>query len=118
MLKLGTQTGSLINHLYSRSKDITPEVGMGATLCGWSDRHACTIVWVSKSGKKIGVQGDKAIRVDNLGMSDSQNYEYERQPDSHISYFTLRKNGMWKQVGSSYGCLKIGVRDEYYDYSF
>jgi hypothetical protein len=118
MLKAGTETGSLVNHVYSRSRGVTPEVGMGCTLCGWTDRHAATIVSISKSGKRIGVQGDKATRTDRNFMSENQSYTYERQPDSAISYFSLRKNGMWKPVKSSYGCLVIGIRDEYYDYSF
>mgnify|MGYP001576962564 CR=1 FL=1 len=41
-LRAGTQTGSLINHLMSGSKGAEPEVGMGATILGWSDRHPAT----------------------------------------------------------------------------
>ncbi len=44
-MKLGTQTGSVINHLHSRAVIGQPEpvVGMGATMLLWSDRRACTI---------------------------------------------------------------------------
>ena len=54
MLKLGTETGSLINHLYSRSAQIDEiAVGVGATIISWSDRRAGTIieVGVNKAGE-------------------------------------------------------------------
>ena len=77
MLKLGTETGSLINHLYSRSAQ-TGEiaVGVGATILSWSDRKACTIIEVvaNKAGEIIEfrAQSDKATRTDKNGMSDAQ----------------------------------------------
>lgn len=43
-MKLGRETGSLINHLLSHSKEPAPAVGMGATILGWSDRHPATVV--------------------------------------------------------------------------
>jgi len=44
MTKLGTDTGSLVNYMYMSGMNRTqPEVGMGATICGWSDRYPATI---------------------------------------------------------------------------
>lgn len=96
-------------------------VGVGATLCWWSDRRAGTIISVSPSGKRIVVQEDTAIRTDGNGVSSDQRYEYERNPKGVRREFSLRKNGRWVEVGSDLydGVVcTIGVRRYYYDYSF
>lgn len=112
--------GSLVNLLYYNSKYEEPKVGMGATIIGWTDRHACTIVEVP-SPKTVIIQQDKATRADNRGMSDAQDYTYEPDPTASKRTYTLRKNGRWVEKGhdmkSGY-TLAIGLRDEYYDYSF
>lgn len=94
---------------------------MGATVLYWTDRRAATIVWVSPSGKSLKIRGDKAIRTDSYGMSDAQSYRYEPQPDAPEVEYTLRKDGRWIRKGQPMrgsASLLIGVRDEYYDYSF
>lgn len=132
MLKLGSGTGSLMNHLDSRSVkgEPAPYVGMGATLLSWSDRHAGTIVEVFKKKDVlyIKVQEDNSVRIDKNGMSESQEYEYSSNSNGKISYFRkVAPYGFWQAVyikpetgrfniGS--GGIKIGVRDEYYDFSF
>lgn len=118
--RLGTQTGSLINHLMSGGADKTPQVGDGATVLMWSDRHAGTIVEVSPNGKRVGFCQDKATRTDKNGMSDSQDYSYEPDPSAGIQYFTLRKNGAWVREGESIKGtrLSIGSRNEFHDFSF
>jgi hypothetical protein len=115
----GTQTGSLMNYIFSGAKMAAPEIGMGATVLMWSDRHAATIVEVSKSGKRVGIAEDEAKRVDGNGMSDSQSYEYSPGTGS-VQYFTLRKNGAWVREGDSMkgARLAIGARQHYYDFSF
>lgn len=106
---------------------IEPEVGMGATLCLWSDSHAYTITDVIrfKSGKNAGAikaviaQRDIAKRIDKNGMSESQDYEYTFDPTAKGTVFTLRKNGRYLAEGGDGGTrLAIGFRREYYDYSF
>lgn len=118
-LKAGTETGSLMNHIISGCRMATPEAGMGATILGWTDRRACTITQVSKSGKRVGIVEDIATRVDKNGMSDSQEYSFERGSGSP-TFFTLRKNGAWVRQGESMRGqrLAIGKRDHYYDFSF
>lgn len=112
-------TGSLMNLLDSRMKSAEPAVGMGATLLMWTDRKAGTIVEVSKNGKEVVFQEDKAIRVDSYGMSDCQEYRYEPDPGAAKVRYSLRKDGSWYAVGSKRGCpLMLGKRDAYYDYSF
>jgi hypothetical protein len=116
MMKAGTETGSLINHIYSQGNGPTPEVGMGCTILRWTDRSAGTVVWVSKTGKTIKVQDDKAIRADTNGMSEAQEYTYERDETAPIRVFRLTKKG-WRGQGGGPG-LSLGFRRAYHDYSF
>jgi len=94
-----------------------PEVGMGATLIHWSDREPATIIQVSPNGRKIVLQRDKAVRIDNNGLSDSQTYKYESDPEGAIYTASLRKDGSFKITGSKQ-IVAIGYRNKYYDYSF
>lgn len=126
MMKLGTQTGSLINHIYSRHANPEPAVGMGATICMWSDRHAVTIVEVAKG--YIVTQTDNVKRIDNNGMSESQSYEYTPNPEGSLQYWKLDKKGKYRVAyknengrlvfASHSSHLGIGYREEYYDFSF
>lgn len=111
-MRLGTETGSVMNHLMTSSAQPEPVVGMGATICCWSDRHAATIVKVTQC--QIHVQEDIATRTDSNGMSDCQTYSYAPNPDAPVIVFRKTKRG-WR---SKSGGLLIGTRREYYDYSF
>ena len=114
-MKLGTETGSLTNHLYATSKQPTPEIGMGATILCWTDRHAGTIVKITPT--QVHVQRDSATRTDKNGLSESQQYSYAPNPTGEIVVFRRRKNGSYRAATTGNGLL-IGTRDEYYDYSF
>ncbi len=76
-----TETGSLINYLQGNTANNAPVVGEGATYLSWSDRHAYTVVSVSEDGLTCEIVRDNAIRVDSRGMSDAQNYTYQRGED-------------------------------------
>jgi hypothetical protein len=97
-------------------------VGKGATYRVWTDTHACTVIAVSRNGKVVTVQEDKATRIDTNGLSESQTYTYERDPNGTIHKFSLRAVGPWKLVGQSTrspgGTLSIGTRRTYRDPSF
>ncbi|APU89102.1 hypothetical protein Rctr85_082 [Virus Rctr85] len=96
-------------------------VGMGATEILHSDRHACTVVWVSSDGKKAKIQQDKAIRTDSNGMSDVQSYSYEPNPDAAIRMIRKFNDGCWYTVYNKRAKgnpIRLGVRREFYDYSF
>jgi hypothetical protein len=132
-MKLGRDTGSVTNHLYSRMTkgQPDPEVGMGATICHWTDRSAGTIIAVAKDGQGrwvIEVQGDHAKRVDDNGMSESQEYEYLPNPSGGVETFrfedgrwcALRRNpesGRWNKQKQGHGLI-IGRREKYHDFSF
>lgn len=102
---------------------VTPEVGMGATRQLWSDRHAGTIISVSKSGKTLWWRQDVAIVSLGSEADGSAEYEYLPGPESDPGYkFTLRRNGRWVLEGCSMtnrgSGLGIGHRSEYRDPSF
>ena len=116
--------GNIMNRLREGARAPTPEVGMGATQLGYSDRHAGTIVSVGKFGKtptgRIGWKMDIATRTDGNGMSESQSYDYKENPEAETIYYTLRKDGTYVVEGESlkHGRrLQLGVRDKYHDFS-
>jgi len=120
---------------------ITPKVGDGATLQCWSDRHACTVIAVSESGKRITLQEDTATRTDNNGRSECQSYTFARNPSGKTHVVILRPlkrpvrywpgdDGFqehhrcheWREPKTgnvAFFTARDGgdARDEYYDYS-
>lgn len=115
MMKLGSGTGSLINHVISQGSSVTPEVGMGCTILHWTDRSPGTIISIHGT-TKIVVQEDTAIRTDKNGMSESQEYEYSRNINGILYTFRKRKDGSWKNKAGEQ--LALGYREKYYDFSF
>ena len=123
-MKLGTQTGSFFNHLMANSMSL-PEVGKGATILHWTDRSAYFVNKVSADGKEVEIERAKAIRTDDLGMSDAQDYRYERIP-GHEPLTLKFTYGKWRRVyTNSEGTREttpvniiFGTMREYYDYSF
>lgn len=132
MLKLGSETGSLSNHLLSRAVkgEPKPVVGMGCTFLSWSDRHAGTIVEVVEVKgvvKRIACREDNAKRVDSNGMSESQDYVFSPNPSAPLQWFGKDRKGFWVRVAMNdagrwvqrrSGGLRIGERDAYHDFSF
>lgn len=132
-MRLGTETGSVINHVHSRAVIGQPEpvVGMGATVLLWTDRHAATIVSVQKLGADVfvSVQHDRARVVAGNTMDGSAEYEFEPNRQGRLEHFRSRNGGAWQQVvfametqrwrksATAHG-LRIGARDEYRDPSF
>jgi hypothetical protein len=128
-MKLGTQTGSLINHVLTHNVMPTvPEVGAPATICMWTDRDPATVFRTFAVGKAVIVEtrDDKAARIDTNGISESQRYEYKtdvlgakrywRVTDKGIEHVYLAESGRWKKA-SSLG-VRFGVREKFHDYSF
>lgn len=122
------QTGSLVNHMYSRMTigAPEPEVGMGVTMLGWTDRHAGTIVEVNNKKRYIAVTEDHAKRIDNNGISESQEYEYTPDFNGYRIYYRKDRKGEWrmcfynenKRLVFGRGGLIVGHREKYHDYSF
>jgi hypothetical protein len=128
-MNIGTQTNSLVNHLYSRMTIGEPEVfvGMGVTFLSWTDRNPGTVVEVNTKKNYIVATDDSYSRTDNNGLSESQEYAYTSNPDGHKRYFRKDKNGQWRSmhhnengrlVYSGVGGLRVGKREKYHDFSF
>lgn len=126
----GTETGSFVNHLYSRMTggQPKPERGMGCTVLGWTDRYAATVDFVNSKTGVILVIRDKATRTDANGMSENQEYAYEPNPKGARYNFKKHRDGSWREVRMNpdtgrwnytkgYG-LRLGERLEYHDFSF
>ena len=84
MMKAGTQTGSLVNHLMSQDTPIAPEIGMGATILSWTDRNAGTIVKITP--KQIHVQEDNAERTDSTERPKTRPKKNE---STHEQYYVV-----------------------------
>lgn len=76
-----------------------PVIGMGATINHYTDRSPATIIDITPSGKIIYLREDKATRIDKNGMSESQEYLYEPDPEGKIYNATLRKDGHYRLAG-------------------
>lgn len=111
-MKLGTQVGNFESWMMATSTQPAPKIGDGATVILWTDRYAGTIIKHTRC--QIHVQRDIAVRQDERGMSESQDYTYTADPKGQVYVFRKTKRGY---KSGSFG-LAIGVRDEYYDYCF
>jgi len=128
-MKLGSETGSVINHLQSRMVKNAPEptVGMGVTFLHWTDRSPGTVVAWNPKTAILEVTEDSYQRVDKNGFSESQKYEYTTNWDAPRSYFKRLPNGTWQERRfnketnrwnkGSQG-IYVGERERYYDFSF
>ena len=124
MLKFGTETGSLVNHVLSSHKGIAPIAGEAATILYWSDRSPATVVDYDDKKQIVTLRGDKAICTD----FEQQTYTYERSENGPTYHFRREKNGSWVQVlfkrdtgrwiKSKGAGLIIGRREKYRDPSF
>lgn len=113
--------GSVQNRIMESSAMPKPEVGMGATECGYTDRHPYEIIEVADD-RHIIVRALDYKRTDDNGMSDCQDYEYSSNPENHTAKLFLTKKGEWREryPSGKLGCNRffIGRAEKYYDYSF
>jgi hypothetical protein len=115
--KVATEQGKIVYAYCGNGRaafEPAPSVGMGCTLCFYTDRHAGTIIAVSPSGHMVTVREDKAVRTDSNGMSEDQDYRFEPDPNGAV-------HKLYRQGDGRYGKsprLVLGVRGAYHDYSF
>ena len=133
-MKLGRDTGSVTNHLYSRATIGQPEpvVGMGATILCWTDRHAATIQQVIKlkTGVIVGVTRDDFTVIKGSQHDGSAEYSYTTHNGRTREHYRFEpRRGCWTAVAFSQTTrrwritshrngLRIGERDHYYDPCF
>jgi len=118
--------GNLINRITENTKSHPVKDG-GATITAYSDRYAGTVYDIVDG--RVYVQEDKATRIDNNGMSDSQDYHYERDFNGRVFIFGKNRKGRyvqvqynaktnrWNQVEGGNG-VRFGDRDKHYDFGF
>lgn len=128
MMRIGTETGSLVNHILSRGCDEEVQVGDPATILHWSDRSPATVVEVFKKGKftYFVTQEDHAKRIDSNGYGGQQEYEYSRNPDGREQTWKVTPRGaigvyLNPETGrfvKTSGSVSVGRREKYFDPSF
>ena len=114
------KTASLVNEIMINSNAPEIFVGMGATRLMFTDRYPFTVVEIINENTLV-LQADDCERVDNLGMSDMQEWIFKQNIDNPTYIVTKRKNGCWvtKGQGMKNGQhWSIGKRSKYYDFSF
>ena len=93
------------------------DVGDGISLSPWTDIYPYTIIERKDTPKgfTLKIQRDRAIRTDNNGMSDCQDYRFERDPFGHTEIVKWSPKKGWFTCG----CYKVMMgRHKYHDYSF
>jgi len=102
-----------------------PVVGEGATILMYTDRNAYTVREFNPKTKTVVIQKCNPKRIDNLGMSDSQCYDYTEH-DDYFETVKYRYNNWYRMYKCPYTekmqyhkvRIIFGVREEYYDFSF
>lgn len=131
-MKLGTQTGSVINHLHSRAVigQPDPKPGMGCTILKWTDRDAATIFRVFQVGKAtiVETRDDHARVITGSTHDGSAEYEHKIDVKGSARHFRRADDGTWHAVRKNESTgrwvksggpgLRIGDRDSYRDPSF
>lgn len=130
------KTNSLINSIYNRSNigAPKPEVGMGATMTGWTDRYPGTVISVMDPGSKlyqwiVEVQEDRYWVVSGSCQDGSAKYDFERSEQAAKFLFGFNlKTSRWCELyrDKDSGRIKqlkgrgliLGFRERYYDPSF
>jgi len=89
--------GNLINRV-DEGNQYVPQIEVGTPLTEymWSDRHAYEVVEVQDQ-EHIKIRQYKAVRIDDNGMSDCQNYKYEHDEKSPVIELEKRR-GCWYKV--------------------
>lgn len=105
-----------LKRLIMKIERFNVKVGDGVTINLYSDCHGATVI--KRTPYTITIQQDLAIRTDNNGMSECQEYMFERNPKGAIStYRWSNKYGCFCNSGDQ--SIKItNGRYEYFDYSF
>jgi len=117
-----TLDGRVIKEIIHNYPDIIiPEEGMGVTLGIGSDRYPATIIEVSENKKTLIVRMDVFKPAKGYDYFANQVYEYEENLNGNQHCFTLRKDGKWKEKGSSRNSgfvISFRGRSAYQDPSF
>ena len=126
------QFGSLQNILQNTAgSDLTPAVGMGATLLGWTDRAPATVIaW---DGKILTVRSCLSEPAPGYDYMAHQVYTYSEDEAGYMTSFrrdpaqggkwrevVQNEKGRWVWVGGRKGGkgLLLGSREKFHDPCF
>lgn len=127
-MKLGTQTGSLVNHLMSNTVTSEIKAGAPATFLSWTDRHPGTVTKVFSKGAYtyLNVRRDEVKyhedRSGNFDIVDGNNeyfstFRFKSDGTSGFQEVTTNPNtGRYVKIKN--GGLTVGTREYYYDPHF
>lgn len=128
-MKLGTQTGSLMNHLLADTvTEGEIKVGMGATFLSWTDRHPGTLIEKFTKGAftylkvrrdDVVYHEDRSGKFDIVDGSDDNFQMFRFKTDGSSGFQKVGINpatGRYVKWGD--GGLALGRREYYYDPSF
>lgn len=119
-MKLGKETGSVMNWLMANPKYHQPVIGEDVTECMWTDRHAWQVTAVDPDGKGATLTRYAAKRIGKEYGDETYQYDDE-DGKPMLSDQTLHIRYRWKAWRTEYGSkisLAWGCRDEYRDPSF
>lgn len=97
-------------------KNLVPYVGLGCTICYYSDRRAATVTKIISS-YKIEVKFNQTKCIDYY----SGKYKILPELEGGSKVFTKRRNGYWVAEGQSYKdgvLLMLHYQDHYIDPTF
>ena len=119
-MKLGKDTGSIMNWLMVNPKFHQPVVGEDVTECMWTDRHAWRVTAVDPDGKGATLTRYKPKRIGKAYGDETYQYDDENG-NPLLSSQTMKIRYRWKAwrcLGGHKISLARGQREEYRDPSF
>jgi len=109
--------GGFINQMYGNNAT-TPEVGNGATILGYSDRHPYEVLEVSEDGNKAVIRALDAKLIGEY-FTDSQKYNFKSNPNNtKINIEWNDKKQCWGIVGYEVRVIKSLQNKLYKEYYF
>jgi hypothetical protein len=133
-MKLGTQTGSLVNHIMANTVTSEIKAGTPATFLSWTDRRPGTIIetFVKGAFTYLKVRRDEVVFRDGGKYANDfgKAYDIVDGNSEYFSTFRFKTDGTsgFQKVGVNPdtgryvklgdGGLSVGSREYYYDPSF
>lgn len=94
---------------------IEPKVGMPVTYSIGSDSYSYTIVEIL-SPKRLAVCADDVMQVGNF--YGDQEHVITEKGGGRMRFISLRKNGVWREMGEHCGYWELGKANNYMDPGF
>lgn len=118
-MKLGKETGSLVNALIANNMPHVPVVGEDVTECLWTDREAWRVIEVRDNGKTAVLAKYEPKPVGNYY---EQNYQYEDENGNPLINMNRTMTVTYRYKAWRCGRTKVNLawnrRDQYEDPSF